>query len=88
MDRVLRSHRRAWPHTVVVRLAGLGPSWLDIELMCWFQTTDYDEFSDCRQHVLLAIMRVVEEAGSSFAFPTRTVHVLTAPPKAGPSSTA
>jgi hypothetical protein len=29
-----------------------------------------------RQEVLLGIMKVVEDAGSAFAFPTRTVHVV------------
>jgi MscS family membrane protein len=87
MERVLRDHPRIWPDTVVVRFAGFGASSLDIEVMAWFQTTDFDEFRVCRQDVLLGFMRVVETEGSSFAFPTRTVHVVgggaQAAPKAG-----
>lgn len=33
------------------------------------------EFQRCRQEVLLQFMQVVEEAGTAFAFPTRTVHI-------------
>ncbi len=41
--------------------------------MCWFQTADYDVFRRIRQDVLLGILRIVEEAGTSIAFPTTTV---------------
>jgi MscS family membrane protein len=52
------------------------------EVLCWFETPDFAEFRALRQQVLLGIMRIVEEAGTSFAFPTRTVHVVGAPPTA------
>jgi MscS family membrane protein len=76
MEQVLRGHPRIWPDTVVVRFVGFGASSLDIEVMAWFVTTDYNVFRDCQQEVLFGFMRVVEEAGSSFAFPTRTVHLV------------
>jgi MscS family membrane protein len=37
------------------------------------------EFQLIRQEVLLQFMGVVEDAGTSFAFPTRTVHVVSEP---------
>ncbi len=77
MEKVLRDHPKIWSDTVVVRFAGFGASSLDIEVMAWFMTTDYNEFRDCRQDVLLGFMRVVEGENSSFAFPTRTVHLVT-----------
>jgi MscS family membrane protein len=79
MEKVLRDHPKIWPDTVVVRFAGFGASSLDIEVMAWFLTTDFNQFRDCRQAVLLGFMRVVEEEGSSFAFPTQTVHLVTEP---------
>jgi hypothetical protein len=33
-------------------------------------------YRDLRQEALLGIMRIVAEAGTSLAFPTRTVHVV------------
>ena len=80
MEQALRAHPLIWPDTVVVRFAGFGASSLDIEVMAWFRTTDYNVFRDCRQEVLFGFMRVVEEEGSSFAFPTRTVHLVSEPP--------
>jgi MscS family membrane protein len=75
---VLRSHPRIWPDTVIVRFAGFGRSSLDIEVLCWFETTDYDEFRVLREEALLGFMRVVEDAGTGFAFPTQTVHLVSA----------
>ena len=75
-ERVLRGHPRIWPETIVTRFSNLGESSLDIEVMCWFQTRDFNEFRACRQEVLLGFIQVVEQAGSGFAFPTRTVHLV------------
>jgi MscS family membrane protein len=50
--------------------------------MAWFQSADWNEFQLIRQGVLLQFMAVVEKAGSSFAFPTRTVHVIGEEPAA------
>ncbi len=76
LERVLREHPKIWPDTVVVRFQALGASSLDIELMAWFETADWSEFQLIRQEVLLQFMEVVEAAGSSFAFPTQTVHLM------------
>jgi MscS family membrane protein len=76
MEKVLRGHPKIWPDTVVVRFVRFGASSLDIEVMAWFQTTDYNVFRDCQQDVLLGFMGVVEREGSSFAFPTQTVHLV------------
>jgi MscS family membrane protein len=76
LERVLRAHPKIWPDAVVVRFSAFGPSSLDIEVMAWFQTPDWGEFQLIRQNVLLQFMEVVERAGSSFAFPTQTVHVV------------
>ena len=79
LERVLREQPKIWKDTVVVRFKELAASSLDIEVMAWFETSDWGEFQLIRQEVLLAFMEVVESAGSSFAFPTRTVHVVTEP---------
>jgi MscS family membrane protein len=78
LEQVLRAHPRIWPDAVVVRFSAFGASSLDIEVMAWFQTSDYAEFQGYRQEVFLAFMDVVERNGSAFAFPTRTVHIANA----------
>jgi MscS family membrane protein len=76
VEALLRAHPKIWPDTVVVRFLAFSASSLDVEVMAWFQTTDFNEFRDIRQEVFLAVMEVVEGAGTNFAFPTRTVHLV------------
>jgi MscS family membrane protein len=76
VEALLRAHPRVWPETVVAKLAGFSPSSLDVEVLCWFQTTDFGEFRDLRQEALLGILGIVEGAGTRLAFPTQTVHVV------------
>jgi MscS family membrane protein len=80
LERVLRAHPKIWPDAVVVRFKEFAASSLDIEIMAWFQTPDWGEFQLIRQNVLLDFMQVVEGAGCSFAFPTRTVHLVNEEP--------
>jgi MscS family membrane protein len=81
LEAILRRHPRIWPEAVVVRFRELAASSLDIEIMAWFQTADWNEFSAIRQDVLLDFMAAIEQHGSSIAFPTRTVHVATPAPR-------
>jgi len=78
VEKLLRDHPKIWSENIVVRFMAFGQSSLDIEVLCWFETADYAEFRAIREDVLVAIMEIVERAGSGFAFPTRTVHVATA----------
>jgi MscS family membrane protein len=78
IERLLRAHPRVWPDNVVAKLTAFGPASLDLELLCWFRTTDFNEFRELRQEALLGIMRIVEEAGTGLAFPSATVHFVAA----------
>jgi MscS family membrane protein len=75
----LRATPKVWPETVVASFVGFGASSLDVEILCWFETQDFAEFRALREQALFGIMRVVEEAGTSFAFPTQTLHVASTP---------
>jgi MscS family membrane protein len=79
LEAALRAHPKIWPDVVVVRFESFAASSLDIAIMAWFTTSDWAEFQLIRQGVLLEFMEVVEKAGSSFAFPTRTVHLVNEP---------
>jgi len=74
-ERVLREHEKIWPDAMVVKFKEFGASSLDIEIMAWFQVPTWADFQQCRQEVLLGFMKVVEDAGTGFAFPTQTLHV-------------
>lgn len=86
LEAVLRAHPKIWSDAVVVRFSAFGASSLDVSVMAWFSTSDWNEFQKIRQEVLLQFMDVVESAGSSFAFPTTTIHVASAPPMPAESS--
>ena len=75
IEAMLRAHVSTWPGRVVVGLTQFSSSSIDLEIFCWVMTTDVDEFRLIRQAHYLGIMRVVEEAGARFAFPTQTVHL-------------
>lgn len=75
VEETLRQHPKLWPEGVTVRFIELGASSLNIEVSCWFDTRSFDEFTLIRQELLLAFLRVVEDAGTSLAFPTQTVHL-------------
>jgi MscS family membrane protein len=79
---ILRAHPKIWPDAVIVRFQKFGESSLDLEVMAWFQTGDWGEFQGIREEILLAFMEAVERAGTSFAFPTRTIHVASGAPPA------
>ena len=80
IEEMLRAMPRVWPDVVVSRFVALGPSSLDVEVLCWFQTADLNEFRELRQDALLGIMKVVRDAGTDFAYPTQTIHLGPAPP--------
>jgi MscS family membrane protein len=85
LEQVLRGHPKIWPDAVIVRFKEFGESSLDIEVMAWFQTSDWNEFQQIREEILLRFMEVVAAQGTEFAFPTRTVYAKAAPstPPAG-----
>jgi len=68
-ERILREHPKIWPDGITVRFVSFGDSSLNIDVMAWFQTADWNEFpTDSPEHNLLQFMEIVEKAGSSFAF--------------------
>ncbi len=70
LERVIREHPSTWPDTIVARLTAFGPASFEIEVQSWCVTTDFEAFRGYRQDVLLAMLRVVEKSGVSFAQPT------------------
>lgn len=75
LESTLRAHPKLWPEGVAVRFKEINPNALDVEVQAWFGTTDWSEFLGIRQDLLLAFLGVVEAAGTTFAEPTRRVHL-------------
>ena len=75
VEAALRARPRIWPDGVSVRFTEFKESSLNVEVMAWFQYTDWGDFTRERQELFLRFMRIVEEAGTSLAFPTRSVQL-------------
>jgi hypothetical protein len=69
----LGGHPKIWPDSINVFVTGLGESSINIDVMCWFATTSWDEFQQIRSDVYLDLIGIVRACGSDFAFPTRTL---------------
>jgi MscS family membrane protein len=87
-ERLLRGHVKIWPDGVSVRFKEFGESALIVEVGAYFRTADFNEFTLIRQDLLLQFMAVVESAGTSFAFPRRTVELIERRPEARVDSPA
>ena len=69
------SHPKIDHDTVRIRLVGYGESSLDISIRVYAQTTEWNEFFAIREDFLLRLKDIVEAAGTSFAYPSRTLYV-------------
>ena len=72
---LLAGHPRVGSELLRVRFTALGASSLDIELNAYILTASVDEFLEIRESLLLQIMDLVSEAGTGFAFPSRTLYM-------------
>ncbi len=73
--RYLLESRNVWQESWRVRFVGFGDSSQDIEIMCYLDTTDFNEFTGWREELLLDLGKIVNEAGAEFAYPSQTVYV-------------
>jgi MscS family membrane protein len=69
VEKAVREQPKLWPEGVTVVFKELSDTALVIEVMAWFATSDWTEFMQIRQGLLLEFMRVIEGAGARFAFP-------------------
>ncbi|MBT6718892.1 MAG: mechanosensitive ion channel family protein [Nitrospina sp.] len=61
--------------TLIVNFNCFAPSSLDFFIYTFTKTTDWIEFHNVKQDVLLKIIKIVNENGAEFAFPTSTMHL-------------
>lgn len=58
-----------------VRVDAFGASSIDIMLYCFTKTTNWGEWLEIKEALAYDIKSIVEDAGSSFAFPSTSVYV-------------
>jgi len=59
----------------------LGASSLDYEVVYFVEDPAYSVYMDLQQSINLGLLREFKAMGVEFAFPTRTVHIASAPPQ-------
>jgi MscS family membrane protein len=73
--RVVSSHPKIETGTVRVRLTELTASSINIELVSYVLTRDFNEFAEVREDLLLRIMNFVEDSGTTLASASQTLYL-------------
>ena len=71
---LLFAHPRVTDEKARVRFLGFGDYSLDVEIFAYVNTSDRSEFLAVREDLNLRIMKIIEKAGTDFAFPSQTIY--------------
>lgn len=71
---MLLAHPRITEEPARVRATALGEYAINIELLGYVDTEDTNEFLSVQEDVILRLMEIVADAGTAFAFPSRTLY--------------
>jgi len=72
---MFHAHPKIDRDTIRVRFVGYGASSLDVEIRVYALAREWNEFYAIREDVLLRVNEIVNESGTSFAFPSQTVYM-------------
>ena len=72
--RLLYEHPKVETSGARVRFTGLKDSGLELEVLAYILETDYAVFLAIQEDLLLRLMGLIEESGTSFAFPSHTTY--------------
>jgi MscS family membrane protein len=61
--------------SVIVNLINFGESALEILIRCYVNLSDWAQFTQEKEYILLEIMRTVDDMGLQIAFPTRSLYI-------------
>jgi MscS family membrane protein len=65
--------------TLIVNVNTFAASSIDFFIYTFTKTTDWIQFHEIKQDVMLKIIEIVDQHGAEFAFPTRTLHMINEP---------
>lgn len=83
---VLARNPKVENNTVRVRLIELTSSSINLELVCYILTRDFNEFAEAREDLLLRIMSFVEDSGTNLASPSQKLYLSGDPGSKRPSN--
>ena len=73
VQQYIQTHAHVLPGETRVRTYEFDASSINIMVVYFVDTLEYDVYLDVRQEINYRIMEIVERNGSSFAYPTTTV---------------
>lgn len=73
--RMLYQHPKIETASARIRLAALDQGWPALEVFTYIVTRDGAEFTAIREDILLQLMTIVHDAGTSFTFPSQNVYL-------------
>jgi MscS family membrane protein len=73
--RLLYSHPKVEGGSVRVRLTDIAGAAPTAEALCYILTRDFNEFTAVREDLLLRVMDIVEDSGTSLAQPTQKLYL-------------
>ncbi len=71
---LLLAHPRVTVDPARVRFDSYGDYSLNVAIFAYVNTSDWNEFLAIQEDINLRFMRIVKEAGTGFAFPSRTLY--------------
>jgi MscS family membrane protein len=83
---VLENHDKIERQSVRVRLIELAAASINVEVVCYVLTRDFNEFMEVREDLLLRIMNFVEDSGTALASPSQTLYLSGDPAVKAPSN--
>ncbi len=73
--KVLRNQPKIEKSSIRVRLVELASAAINVEIVCYVLTVDFDVFAEAREELLLSIMHFVEDSGTALASPSQTLYL-------------
>jgi MscS family membrane protein len=77
---MLQHHPRiSQKETLLVNFNAFGDSALNIFIYAFSNTAKWDKYLDIREDIHMRIIKIVEDNGSSFAFPSQSIYLESTP---------
>jgi MscS family membrane protein len=76
---VLTSFPKIETSSARVRLTEVTPASINVEVVCYVLTREFDEYATVREDLLLRIMNFVEDSGTNLATPSQTLYLSSDP---------
>lgn len=73
LRRMAAEHPHTWKEKMLIHFHDFGPSSLDIQLYLFVEAPTWALELDYREDILMRVVRIAEEMGVEFAFPTQTM---------------